>query len=231
MEFTLLENGTDSLRKAKDSIEKFEESHGDHGYHHLKDAIIFLNHGIEILLKYILSERNESLIFSDIKLYLEAKKELKHMPSKVKGFGIHLDKYKPTVFDVPIKKIGNKRLETISLKVALDRVEFLCDINVPEDFRTGTFLLNNYRNDLTHHSINLTPEDESKLITVLKSLYGNTLDFFEEHVPGIMGKIDAERFELTKAEYEDMQREMQEYYQEFYQERAMSRLDLDEDDY
>ncbi|PEL13215.1 hypothetical protein [Bacillus sp. AFS017336] len=225
MEFTLLENGTDSLRKAKDSIEKFEELHRDHGYHHLKDAIIFLNHGIEILLKYILSQRNESLIFTDLKVYLDAKKQLKHMPSKVKGFGTFLDKYKPTVFDVPPSKIGNKRMETISLKVALERVEFLCDIYVPDDFKNGTFLLNDYRNDLTHHSINLTPDDEHKFITILKSLYDNTLDFFEKHIPGTMGKIDAERFELTKAEYEEMQREMQ----EFYHERAMS--DISEDDY
>lgn len=56
MEFTLLDNGTDSLKKAKESIENFEELHKTHGYHNLKDAIIFLNHGIEILLKYILSK-------------------------------------------------------------------------------------------------------------------------------------------------------------------------------
>jgi len=51
LEFTLLNNGTDSLKKTKASIEKFEELHREHSYHHLKDAIIFINHGVEILLK------------------------------------------------------------------------------------------------------------------------------------------------------------------------------------
>lgn len=225
LEFTLLDNGTDSLKKAKESIEEFEVLHREHGYHHLKDAIIFLNHGIEILLKYILSKRNESLIFTDLKVYMDAKKHLKSMPPKVKGFGVYLDRNMPTVFDVPANKIGNKKLTTITLREALERVELLCDIDIPVDFRNATFLVNEYRNDLTHHSIKLTDTDEEKLITVLKTLYDNTLDFFEKHISGIMEKIDAKRFELTVAEWEEIQREMQ----DFYQERAMS--DLSEDDF
>jgi hypothetical protein len=225
LEFTLLDNGTDSLKKAKQSIEKFESLHREHSYHHLKDAIIFLNHGIEILCKYILSKRSESLIFSDLKVYMSAKEHLKGIPPKGTGFGIHLDRNKPTVFDVPAKKIGNKKLTTITLKEALERLEFLCDIDIPEDFRNAVYVVNEYRNGLTHHSIKLTSEDEDKLITVLKSLYDNALDFFEQHIPGIMEKIDAKRFELTQAEWEEIQREMQ----EFYNERAMS--DLSEDDF
>lgn len=227
MEFTLLDNGTDSLKKAKASIVKFEELHREHSYHHLKDAIIFLNHGIEILLKYILANRNESLIFSDVKVYLEAKKNLKHISSKVEGFGIHLERNKPTVFDVPEKKLGNKKLNTITLKEAVDRVEFLCDIELSQDFRDSIFVINEYRNDLTHHSIKLNTTDEERLINVLKTLYDNVLDFFEKHIPGVMEEVDSERFEVSKAEWEEMQRDMQ----EFYYERAMSHIALDEDEY
>lgn len=74
MEYSLLENGIDSLKKAKTNIEEYEKYHKGSSYDFLKDAIIFLNHGIEILLKYILSKQNESLIFTDINLYMEAKK-------------------------------------------------------------------------------------------------------------------------------------------------------------
>ncbi|MGG3281251.1 hypothetical protein [Paenibacillus solani] len=225
MEFTLLDNGTDSLKKAKESIEQFEALHREHSFHHLKDAIIFINHGIEILLKYILSKRNESLIFTDLKVYMDAKKELKGMPPKVEGFGIYLDRNKPTVFDVPANKIGNKKLTTITLKEAIERVELLCDIDIPNDFRNAVFVVNEYRNNLTHHSIKLTAADEDKLITVLKSLYDYSLDFFEEYIAGIMENIDAKRFELTVGEWEEIQREMQ----DFYYERAMS--DLSEDDF
>ncbi|MGG0287200.1 hypothetical protein ABEY41_19175 [Peribacillus butanolivorans] len=229
MEFTLLENGTDSLKKAKVSIEKFEDSHHEHSYHHLKDAIIYLNHGIEILLKYILSSRNESLIFSDIKVYLDAKKQLKHMPSKVKGFGTYLEKNMPTVFDVPEDKLKNKNLRTITLHEAVERIEYLCDIYISNEFKSSIFLINKYRNDITHHSINLNPveEEEMQLIKILKALYGNVLDFFEQHIPGIMENIDTKRFEVTKEEYEEMQRDMQ----EFYHERALSHIALDEDEY
>ena len=225
MEFTLLDNGADSLKKAKQSIEQFESLQRKHSYHHLKDAIIFLNHGVEILLKHILSKRNESLIFTDLKIYMDAKKYLKGMPPKEKGFGIHLDRNKPTVFDVPTSKIGNKKLTTVNLRDALERVEHLCDINISEEFRNAVFVVNEYRNDLTHHSIKLSAADEDKLITVLKTLYDNTLDFFEQHIHGVMQEIDAKRFELTQAEWEEIQREMQ----EFYHERAMS--DLSEDDF
>lgn len=78
MEYSLLENGIDSLKKAKTNIEGFEKYHKESSYHFLKDVIIFLNHGIEILLKYILSKQNESLIFTDINLYMEAKEKLKN---------------------------------------------------------------------------------------------------------------------------------------------------------
>lgn len=224
MEFSLIDNGTDSLKKAKVSIEKFEELHENYAYHHLKDAIIFLNHGIEILLKYILSKRNESLIFTDLKLYIEAKKQLKKNPDYKEGFGIHLEKSKQNVFDVSIRKLKGKKLTTITLLEALERVEFLCDITPTEDFKNAIFLINNYRNHLTHHSINLTKKDEEKLIQTLKALYGYTLDFFEEHISGLMQKVDSQRFELTVKEWEQIQQDMA----DFYYERAMS--DLSEED-
>lgn len=227
MEFSLLENGTDSLKKAKDSIKNFEDLNREHSYHHLKDAIIFLNHGIEILLKHLLSKKNESLIFTDLKVYMAAKKQLKHMKPKVKGFGTYLERNKPTVFDVSEKDLNNKKLETVSLKEALSRIELLCDIEITDDFRDSIFLINKYRNDITHHSIKLNTDDEERLINVLKTLYDNVLDFFDKHIPGLVKEIDLVRFEVTRAEWEEIQRDMQ----EFYHERAMSRISIDEDEY
>lgn len=224
MEFTLLENGTDSLKKAKKSIEDFEGTAREFSYHLLKDSIIFLNHGIEILLKYILSQQNESLIFTDLKPYIAAKKYLKKMPLKNGGFGIHIDRNKPTIFDVPSSEIKKQKLNTITLTEALDRVEYLCDIDMKEDFKNGTYVINDYRNQITHHSINLDSSGEEYLINTLKLLYDNALDFFEVHIPGIMKEIDNERFVITKAEWEEIQQDMQTYYHE----KAMS--DLSEDD-
>lgn len=226
MEFTLLDNGQDSLKKAKYNIEKFEELVREHGYPYLKDAVIFLNHGIEMLLKYILTERNDALIFSDIEIYLLAKKELKNMSRPQRGFGFHMER-ENTVFDVPKKKLNGKKLFTITLLDALERVEYLCDLEVSQEVKSSIIVINNYRNDLTHHSINLTSEDEERLLNMLKTLFDNILEFFEQHIPGTMEKIDAERFEVTNREWEEMQQEMA----DFYHEQAMSKLSIDPDEY
>lgn len=224
LEFTLLDNGIDSLKKTQDSLNRFNELHRTNSYHLLKDAIIYLNHGIEILLKYILSSRNESLIFKDIKVYMKAKEQLKHIPSKEKGFGTYLEKNMPTVFDVPKDKLQNKILETITLREAVDRIELLCDIEITKEFGDSIYLINKYRNDITHHSIKLTSEEEQELIKELKILYVNILGFFEEQIPGIYEKVDLERFEVTQAEMKQWKQDME----DFYHERAMS--DLSEND-
>ncbi|MEI2467403.1 hypothetical protein [Niallia taxi] len=220
MEFTLLDNGIDSLKKTELSIQRFNQLHRPNSYHLLKDAIIYLNHGIEILLKYLLTEQHESLIFKDLRLYLEARKQLKYMSPKENGFGTYLEKNKPTVFDVVEK---GKRLETITLTEALHRVECLCDTEITKEFKSSIFLINKYRNDITHHSIKLSEFEEQKFIHDLKMLYINTLDFFSEHISELYVKVDVDRFEVTLEEAEQWQRDME----EFYQERALS--DLSED--
>jgi hypothetical protein len=224
LEFTLLDNGLDSLKKTQESLKRFNELHRPNSYHLLKDAIIFLNHGIEILLKYILSSRNESLIFKDIKMYMKAKEQLKHLPLKEKGFGTYLERNIPTVFDVPKDKLQNKKLETITLREAVDRIELLCDIEITKEFGDSIYLINKYRNDITHHSIKLTTQEEQELINELKILYVNILGFFEEQIPGIYEKVDLERFEVTQEEVNQWQQDME----DFYHERAMS--DLSEED-
>ena len=127
----------------------------------------------------------------------------------------------PTVFDA-----SKKKLRTITLEEALERVEYICDIIIPEDLRSGIFLINKYRNDLSHHSIILTKNEEEQLISILKGLYDIILDFFNEHIPMFMETVDAQRFELLKEEWEETRR----HIQEFYDERALSNISIDEFD-
>ncbi|MGE8018526.1 hypothetical protein ACQKOM_06280 [Peribacillus frigoritolerans] len=155
---------------------------------------------------------------------MKAKEQLKHMSPKVKGFGTYLEKNMPTVFDVPKEKLQNKILETITLREAVDRIELLCDIEITKEFGDSIYLINKYRNDITHHSLKLTSEEEQELIKELKILYVNILGFFEVQIPGIYEKIDLERFEITQAEMKQWQQDME----DFYHDRAMS--DLSEDD-
>jgi len=115
MNYSLLDNGVDSLRAAYESLDSFSNQH-DGTNHNLKDAIIFLNHGIEILLKLILKKHSPALMFTDLKAYQKAKMEMKK-------------KQKEDVFEV------DPTLRTITLEEALARVEYLCDIEIPNSFR------------------------------------------------------------------------------------------------
>lgn len=219
MEFSLVDNGADSLKKVKQCIDSFQESHEEFSYHYLKDATIFLSHTIEILLKHILTSRNESLVFKNLKAYTEAKKELsKKYKDQVKvenGFG-HYPSSQYTVFDVP----KGEFLETIGITEAIERVKYFCDIEMSKEFVASIHYIKNYRNKIMHHSIRIYPHEMSRYIKKLIFLYEETLNFFELHIPGLMAKVDFHRYEIDKAEWEELQSEMQSYYTE----RAMSKV-------
>jgi len=79
IKITFLENGIDSLNKGFKSLKVYEENlylktgvvTDKERFFQLKDAIIQIHHGIEILLKYILTKENELLVFSEINKYVK----------------------------------------------------------------------------------------------------------------------------------------------------------------
>lgn len=227
MEYSLLENGIDSLKKAKTNIEEFSKYYNETSYHFLKDAVIFLNHGIEILLKYILSKKNESLIFTDIELYMEAKERLKNeMKSEKKPFDFN---NKRSVFDV---KLGNgnkkKQLYTINLNEAIKRIKLLIDIDISEDVEKAISLINDYRNHITHHSIILDQQSVNELVKKIDFLFSYILDFFNEHITeiNVVMEVDAQRFLFTSQEMSQLKRDLLAYEHE----RIMSRISIDADE-
>ena len=221
MEFSLFDNGVDSLKKANDSIKRFEELHQEYAYHHLKDSIIFLNHAIEILFKYMLSNRHEVLLFEDDKKYFAAKEQLFNERKGFapfnpgEGFGNNQNLLY-SVFDVA----KGKGLHTITLMEAMNRVQYVCEVPVSEDFRGAIEYIKDYRNKIMHHSIKVERLEMDKLISEIKFTYQIAVNFFESHIPGTMKLIDQEMFELTQQEYEENQRAMEDYYHE----RAMSKI-------
>lgn len=226
VKFSLIDNGADSLKKAKTSIECINGDKVGFTYHHVKDATIFLIQAIEVLLKQIIKKQNESLIFKDIKSYMEAKKELINKfsgPVKVEkeyGFGFYPNS-KYTIFDT--KK--GKNLTTITITEAIERVKYLCDIDMSEEFIGAIYYINDYRNKLMHHSIEIYSHFEiDNYLRKLEFLYDYSVNFFENHIPGITELIDRQRFEISAKEWEIIQRDMA----DFYQERAMSKIISDD---
>ncbi|GIX60548.1 hypothetical protein BPADB04_55780 [Bacillus paranthracis] len=188
MKFTLLDNGADSLKSAYENLESLKDI-AEGGEHRLKDAVIFLNHGVELLLKLILKEHSPSLMFEKINDYLEAKKKLKKTEDA------------KTVFDI------NKKLKTVSLLEALTRVEYLCDIDIPDNFRGSILYVNQIRNQFMHYEVELGEHETETLVTKLQMCYEETIEFLENHIEDLDNIIQDSRFELTTEEHEIQQAE------------------------
>ncbi|QNK89454.1 hypothetical protein H7992_07250 [Sporosarcina sp. resist] len=194
MKYTLIENGTDSFKSAFENIEKFGGiTQG--GRHRLKDAVIFLNHGVEILLKYILQEHHPSFIFNKIDSYLDAKKNLKKISLDTRK-NPENKKVARTVFDV-------KNLQTVGIAEALRRVEYLCDIEIPLEFKNSISAINEIRNQIMHYEVDIDDSEKEKLITRLKYCYQESVDFFKVHIDNLEHEIVMSRFEFTHEEYEE----------------------------
>ncbi|WP_053565558.1 MULTISPECIES: hypothetical protein [Bacillus] len=206
MKFTLLDNGADSLKSAYENLESLKDI-AEGGQHRLKDAVIFLNHGVELLLKLILKEHSPSLMFEKINDYLEAKKKLKKTEDA------------KTVFDI------NKKLKTVSLLEALTRVEYLCDIDIPDNFRGSILYVNQIRNQFMHYEVELGEHETETLVTKLQMCYEETIEFLENHIEDLDNIIKDSRFELTTEEHEIQQAEFwaELQYEEMKLEEAMER--------
>ncbi|MBD3907031.1 hypothetical protein NAL32_17915 [Chryseobacterium sp. Ch-15] len=77
MKLNYIQNGLDSLQKGYKNLIEYENltfsenSDSTNRFFYLKDAILFVHHGIEILIKKILHNYNELLLFSQIDSHLK----------------------------------------------------------------------------------------------------------------------------------------------------------------
>lgn len=148
MKISLLENGMDSLQQGFKKFLEFEKSTIDaepglRDYFNLKQAVLSLHHGIEILMKYILSKKSEFLIISKIdKNYMQAY----HDKEKFN---------KATVFETEHADTIN----TISFEEALLRLKYFQNEEISKDLQSRLNKLNKIRNALTHAEINIEDDE------------------------------------------------------------------------
>lgn len=196
LKYTLIDNGADSLKSAYENLELFDNvAHG--GHHRLKDSVIFLNHGIEILFKLILKNHSPSLMFEKTSQYMKAKEKLRNSSTA------------KNVFDI------DKSLRTITLLEALNRVELLCDIDIPKALKGSILYVNDIRNKIMHYTVELDVNETEDLVRKLKFCYEEAVKFLEKHIADLKSIIQDSRFELTCEEHEEQQAEM---YGEMYYE-------------
>lgn len=187
MNYTLLDNGADSFRAAYNCLQKLENLQ-EGLEHNLKDAVIFLNHGVEILLKLVLKNHSAALMFSDIKAYQKAREEMKKSG-------------KADVFEV------DQHLKTVTLEEAVKRVEYLCDIEIPDQLKAAILYINKIRNKLMHYGITLDDAELETLTRRLKACYEESVQFLQAHIEDLEEKIRGSRFEMTAEEYYEYQLE------------------------
>ncbi len=126
----------------------------------LKDAIMFLHHGIELLMKEILVCHSPYLIFE----------ELKDLPRKQKL----ADKQGISIFSI------DKPPRTVTYEVACERVEaFIKSAELNDKLLGNLEELNRLRNKLEHHEIEA---DRQEVEELLLAIHDPLLRLFEAHI-------------------------------------------------
>ncbi|KZE65103.1 hypothetical protein AV545_04055 [Paenibacillus jamilae] len=205
MKYGLLENGIDSLKQAYTCIEKLDVGLHEGTEHNLKDAILSLNHAIEILFKMILKNEKEYLIFSDIGKYMAAKSQM-------------IKQGKQNVFEV------GHDLKTLSLVDSVKRLELLCDIAIPDVLKGAIDDFNKTRNKLMHYELELSEEEVNTTTRNLKGFYEEAVTFLEHHIDNIEELLDKARFEYSNDEYlSDMAEHYEDMMYDEYREMMLER--------
>ncbi|GGH46370.1 hypothetical protein GCM10008014_08990 [Paenibacillus silvae] len=184
----LAENGVDSFKAAFLTMQKIKMLE-DGKVHNLKDAVMSLNHGIEILFKLFLKDYDEYLIFADLDKYMTARK-------------IMLSKGLSNVFE------ANPLLKTITLNEGIRRAKYLCDYDISEDFETVVQYLNKIRNQFMHYEISLSSEEVQELLLKLQIGYELSYEFFVEYNEDLRDMFEDARYEITIDDYSDEIAEM-----------------------
>ncbi|MDT0124188.1 hypothetical protein Q9R46_16130 [Paenibacillus sp. RRE4] len=184
----LAENGVDSFKSAFLTMQKIKMLE-DGKVHNLKDAVMSLNHGIEILFKLFLKDYDEYLIFADLDKYMTARK-------------IMLSKGLSNVFE------ANPLLKTITLNEGIRRAKYLCDYDISEDFETVVQYLNKIRNQFMHYEISLSSEEVQELLLKLQIGYELSYEFFVEYNEDLRDMFEDARYEITIDDYSDEIAEM-----------------------
>lgn len=172
---SLKENGVHSFIRGIEVFREYSDSLDDLL---LKDSIQFLHHGIELLLKQLLVNHNEFLIFEDIK---NLHKKQKQADEK----GVELFR-----LDSPPK--------TISYSQAVERVGvFIKPPEFTKKLEGMLSRLNKLRNQIEHYELEADKEEIFRLFDVI---HKPLIDLFDARIGGIRGQVE----ELVSATSKDL---------------------------
>lgn len=191
MKISLIDNGLDSLRKGYIHLENYEhlvnKSASDtERFSALKDSVLSIQHGIEILFKYSLKEKNELLLFTDISKLKEAYKSRREgtIQELYELEGVH----------------------TVTFKESVERLRDICGLPMDEKFIKNLRKVEGWRNSITHSAVLLR---EIEVARILIKLLADLDNFFgpligAPYLEG-QGRTELDRaYRLTKAVYGEL---------------------------
>jgi hypothetical protein len=191
MKISLIENGLDSLRKGYVNLERYERLLSENAidserFSALKDSVLSIQHGVEILFKYSLTEKNEILLFTDITKLKEAFKRRRE--GEIEELYEH------------------EGLHTVTFKESIERLRDICGIPMSDKFTKNLKKVEGWRNSITHSAVLLL---ETEVSSILMKFLSQLDDFFgpligAPYLEG-QGRTELDRaYRLTKAVYGEL---------------------------
>lgn len=171
MKLNFLKSGIDSLKKGFENLYEYESINysnksikaKEKRVYFLKDSILFIQHGIEILFKSILSQHSEYLIFSQIDS--NVKKAL--IQKKQRNL--------KSVFESDLKH----KIHTVTFMESIERLKLIPNIEISKSLENRLIELESYRNIIMHSEPYL---NESQINHTLDGLSDDLDIFFMENI-------------------------------------------------
>ena len=150
MKISLIDNGLDSLTKGYNFLKSYEElkeagTEDVARFSVLKDAVLSIQHGIEILFKYLLKEKNEILLFSEVNSKLKQayrRRKDGEISELYEADGVH----------------------TVSFRESLERVNDILGMEVSEKLIKIVLKIEKWRNGIIHSAVLLNEDEVSSVL-------------------------------------------------------------------
>lgn len=171
MKLNFLNSGIDSLKKGFENLNKYETinfsntsaKNKEKRFYYLKDAILFIQHGIEVLFKSILTRHSEYLIFSQIDSNVK------------KAFIQKKQRNLNSVFESDLKN----KIHTVTFLESIERLKIIPTVEISKSLEHRLNELESYRNIIMHSEPHL---NESQINMTLDGLSDDLDTFFIKNI-------------------------------------------------
>jgi hypothetical protein len=135
----------------------------------LKEAVIWIHHGIELGIKQLLVQNNEYLIFDNIDIAVDKLVQLRKQSQYFEASVLDLFEQKKPAFSVGFEKAVERA--AIMLNIS--------ELSQPHPLRRNIDELTKYRNKIVHYAVTL---EVNEIIILISSIMNDFLDLLEQNI-------------------------------------------------